>query len=334
MERRAVPGLAWPLAALVVASVLWGGAVTGTKYALGGFDPVTLLSVELAAATVALWAALLVRGYRPPGSWWLPAVLGLLEPALAYLGDTLGLSRTSAVHGAMINGLESALVVILAALLLREAVSRATVLAVLAALCGLAVLAGAGDGRAAAGGDLLVAGGVLCASLYTVVAKRFDDGSDALSLTTWQFTVATAIAVPVAMTRWAGRSEAAPVAVAPRFWLTAGLVGVAGFGVSFLLFNLVIVRVDAGWAAVVLNLIPLFALASAVIFLREGLTPGDAIGAALIGASVLYFLRADSCAAVPVMSTVSAGPPDTVTGPPGRADGRAAREGSGSLQPW
>jgi drug/metabolite transporter (DMT)-like permease len=80
--------------------------------------------------------------------------------------------------------------------------------------------------------------------------------------------------------------------VAPRFWLAAGLVGVAGFGVSFLLFNLVIVRVDAGWAAVVLNLIPLFALASAVIFLREGLTPGDAIGAVLIGASVLYFVLA------------------------------------------
>jgi hypothetical protein len=58
MARHAVPGLAWPLAALVVASVLWGGAVTGTKYALGGFAPVTLLSVELAAATAALWAAL------------------------------------------------------------------------------------------------------------------------------------------------------------------------------------------------------------------------------------------------------------------------------------
>jgi drug/metabolite transporter (DMT)-like permease len=34
-------------------------------------------------------------------------------------------------------------------------------------------------------------------------------------------------------------------------------------------------------------------LASAVIFLREGLTPGDAIGAVLIGSSVLYFVVAD-----------------------------------------
>jgi len=44
----------WPLAALLLASALWGGAITGTKYALRAFDPVTLLSVELVAA--ARWA--------------------------------------------------------------------------------------------------------------------------------------------------------------------------------------------------------------------------------------------------------------------------------------
>ncbi len=71
------------------------------------------------------------------------------------------------------------------------------------------------------------------------------------------------------------------------------LVGVGGFGVSFLLFNLVIVRVDAGWAAVVLNLIPVFAFLSAVIFLGEGVTRSDAVGGALVGASVLYFLITD-----------------------------------------
>jgi hypothetical protein len=62
---RVVPGARhWPLAALLLASVLWGGAITGTKYALRAFDPVTLLSVELVAATAALWAVLLIRGYR------------------------------------------------------------------------------------------------------------------------------------------------------------------------------------------------------------------------------------------------------------------------------
>ena len=72
-----------------------------------------------------LWLALLARGYRAPRVWWLPVVLGLLEPALAYLGETLGLSMTSAVHGALLSGLESALVVVLAALVLRETITAA-----------------------------------------------------------------------------------------------------------------------------------------------------------------------------------------------------------------
>jgi O-acetylserine/cysteine efflux transporter len=284
-------GLRSPTAALLTAAGLWGVAVTGTKYALGGFDPVTLLSVELMAGAGVLWAALVIRGYRPPGSWWLPALLGLLEPALAYLGDTFGLSLTSAVHGAVINGLESGLVVVLAAVLLRETITRPAIVAVVAALAGLAVLAGAGEGHSTAAGDLLVAGGVLSASLYTIAAKRFDDGSDALSLTAWQFTAATLVSLLVTTARWT--AEAGTVPTAPRFWLIAALVGAAGFGASFLLFNTVIVQIDAGRAAIVLNLIPVFGVVSAVAFLREGVTSRDALGAVLIGSSVLYFTIAD-----------------------------------------
>lgn len=284
-------GLRSPTAALLTAAGLWGVAVTGTKYALGGFDPVTLLSVELMAGAGVLWAALVIRGYRPPGSWWLPALLGLLEPALAYLCDTFGLSLTSAVHGAVINGLESGLVVVLAAVLLRETITRPAIVAVVAALAGLAVLAGAGEGHTTAAGDLLVAGGVLSASLYTIAAKRFDDGSDALSLTAWQFTAATLVSLLVTTARWTAGAGTVPTA--PRFWLIAALVGTAGFGASFLLFNTVIVQIDAGRAAIVLNLIPVFGVVSAMAFLREGVTSRDALGAVLIGSSVLYFTIAD-----------------------------------------
>ncbi len=61
----------------------------------------------------------------------------------------------------------------------------------------------------------------------------------------------------------------------------------------FLLFNMVIVQVDAGRAAVVLNLIPVFGVASAVLFLGEGMSGRDAVGAVLIGSSVVYFAIAD-----------------------------------------
>ena len=141
--------------------------------------------------------------------------------------------------------------------------------------------------------------GVLSASLYTIVAKRFDDGSDALSLTTWQFTVAAIVSLPVTIVRWAAAPRTGTVSAAPRFWLVAVLVGAGGFGLSFLLFNMVIVQVDAGRAAVVLNLIPVFGVASAVAFLGEGMNARDGVGAVLIGSSVVYFAVADQREAMP-----------------------------------
>ncbi|MDQ2875683.1 MAG: DMT family transporter [Actinomycetota bacterium] len=181
-------------------------------------------------------------------------------------------------------------------MVLRETVTRPAILAIVLALGGLAALAGAGADGGTAAGDLLVADGVLSASLYTIVAKRFDDGSDALSLTTWQFTVATAVSLLVTIARWTAGSGIGTVSAAPRFWLAAVLVGAGGFGISFLLFNMVIVQVDAGRAAVVLNLIPAFGGVSAVVFLGAGMTSRDVLGAALVGASVLYFVIADKAA--------------------------------------
>jgi O-acetylserine/cysteine efflux transporter len=303
-----------PLLALVVAAALWGGSVTGTKYALRGFDPTTLLAVELTAATGALWAVLLVRGYRPPQTWRLPVLLGLLEPALAYLGDTSGLSRTTAVDGSIVSGLEPALVVVLAALLLGETVTRPVILAVVLALGGLVVLAGAGHSHSASTGDLYVAGGILSASLYTIVAKRFDDGSDTLSLTTWQFSAASLLALPIAIAKWSTGSGHPLVAVPPTYWVAAVGVGVGGFAMSFLLYNAVITKVDAGWAAVVLNLIPAFGLLGAVLFLGERLTGTTSIGAILIGASVVYFTISDRRGAQGIV-TVPANYP-TTTSPP------------------
>ena len=104
----------------------------------------------MVAATAALWAVLVIRGYRPPPSWPVAMLLGLLEPALAYLGDTFGLSLTSAADGAIISGLESALVVILAALVLGEAMARAAAIAIALSLGGLVVMTSGGGHSTAA----------------------------------------------------------------------------------------------------------------------------------------------------------------------------------------
>jgi drug/metabolite transporter (DMT)-like permease len=59
----------------------------------------------------------------------------------------------------------------------------------------------------------------------------------------------------------------------------------------------VISQVGAGQAAVVLNLIPVFAFVGATVFLGEPVTGGDVFGATLVGLSVVYFTVADRRAA-------------------------------------
>lgn len=278
-----------PVAALVLAAALFGIAVTGVKYALGGFDPITLLAVGLAAATIALWTVVLLRGYRPVGDVWWVALLGLFEPALAYLAENVGLARTSAANGALVSSLESVFVVVLAAIFLRERITPLVTAAVALALLGLAVLEGSSRFAGPGAGDLIVAGGVLSAASYTIVAKRMSVDTDPLSLTACQFAVGTVVVLPIAAASWGTRTEALPAHVPMKFWCAAVLVGILGYAASFLLYNYAIVRVDAAPAGIIVNLIPVFGLLAAVVWLHDTLTAGRVIGALLIGLSVVIF---------------------------------------------
>jgi drug/metabolite transporter (DMT)-like permease len=279
----------WSTFALLNAAALWGLATTGTKYALGGFGPVTLLAVELLAATCALWLGLCVRGYRLPRSWRTIVVLGLLEPAGAYLGETLGLTRTSASNGAVLSGLESTFVVVLAAIFLHERAQPRVLVAVGIGLLGLVTMEQASWLTGVGFGDSLVVCGMLSAAAYTIVARGLDDSSDALVVTAHQFAIATLAVAPLAVTAWASGIEAVPTHVPANYWLTAAAVGIGGFGASFVLYNKAITHTDASTAAVIINLIPAFGLAGAIVCLGEELTAERLVGAALIAGSVALF---------------------------------------------
>src|ERR1700735_2985767 len=164
-----------PFAALIIASLFWGTAVSVTKYALRGFGPITLLAISLIAGTAALWTVVILRGHRPPLPWRRAVLLGIFEPALAYVGDLLGLARTSAANGALLSGLESVFIVLLAAVFLRERITGRVTVALALALAGVATLEGAGSFTGAGLGDLLVLAGVLRAAAYTIVARGLGD---------------------------------------------------------------------------------------------------------------------------------------------------------------
>jgi O-acetylserine/cysteine efflux transporter len=284
------------MAALAVAATSWGVATTGTKYALGGLDPLTLIAFELLLAALVLWLIVAVRGFRRPSSLVRVALMGLCEPALAYVSQTLGLTRTTATDGALIQGLECVFVVILAALVLREPISRAVAVAIALATVGLAVLEGGGGLTGPGVGDALVLFGALCAAAYTILARRLAADDDPLSVTAVQFTVASTAALGPAVVAMGRGTETVPLSVDWRFLVVAALVGIVGYGGSFVLYNTAIRAVHAAPAAVIINLIPAVGFVSAVALLGEPLTVFTVGGALLICASVAIFTVLDAVA--------------------------------------
>ena len=283
---------------LVAASATWGLSVTFTKFGVDHIAPVTLLPIELAAAALALWIALLASRLPIRVRARDAAALGALEPALAYLFITVGLRYTSGANGSVLTGLESCFAVVLAAVLLKERLSAVKIAAVVLALAGLLLVESAGSLTRASWGDLLVVLGVVFSALYVIVAKRVDPGSSALTLTTHQFTYALGFSVLVAVGLHV--TGVAPASFAgPRYLLVAAATGIVGFGVSFLLYNSAIRHVSAGTAATVINLIPVFGVGGAVIVLGEPMRPVAVLGALLIGGAVVLFTRAESREAAP-----------------------------------
>jgi drug/metabolite transporter (DMT)-like permease len=118
--------------------------------------------------------------------------------------------------------------------------------------------------------------------------------------------------------------ESAPSHVAARFWFAAIFVGVIGYAASFVLYNYAIARVRAAPASIIVNLIPVFGLASAVFWLGDSLTVARVLGSILIGLSVTIFTATELAEARSAAVYPAAG-----QGP--RSSMRMARSAEGAL---
>ncbi len=279
------------LALLVAATACWGAAVAASERAVREISAFDLLAVELGTATAILWLAQRRRPRVEPR--WSFALLGLLEPALTFIGVNLGLERTSAATGSLLLTLESVWGVGLAVLLLRERLERGAVVALALGVAGavLVALSGPRSGDSLLGAAL-VAAGALAAGGYVTVARRLAGSAPALALTTWQFTLASAMCAPLVAGAWLTSGSKLGHASATA-WLAALFAGAVGSAGAFLLYTTAAAHIPASTSAAALNLIPLFGLLAAVLALGERPAPLQLAGGALILAG-LAALRARS----------------------------------------
>jgi drug/metabolite transporter (DMT)-like permease len=214
---------------------------------------------------------------------WGIAFAGFLEPTLAYVLINSGMARTSGTHAAIVIGLQSLLVVVMAALFHRRIPSKRVMLGLAIALLGLiAVTSSRSSGSPTLLGDGLVLIGVTCAAAYILVAHGLAEKHDAVEFTFYQFVFGTLALVPlVGYSLYSSHqgiiADATGVEVA-----AAVATGVFGSALGFLLYNRALRDISPTLAGSSLTLIPVFGVIFSTLFLGESLTLAVILGGLLV----------------------------------------------------
>jgi drug/metabolite transporter (DMT)-like permease len=285
-----------PITALVLAAACWGGATVVTKHVLTDIPALTLLVLQLTVSIVFLWAIVVVQRLRMPGRSDIVRLggIGILNPGLAYTFGLLGLSQTTASMSTLLWAAEPILILGLAWLILCERLTRTLLAFSLLAITGVVLVARidvSANQTSLLFGNGLILIGVACCALYTVLTRRMVTDLDPLLIVVLQQTVALAWALAIWPLEWAREGAVSLTTISPAGWGWAALSGVLYYALAFWCYIIGLKQMPASMVGLFLNLIPIFGVSAAYLFLSERLTLVQAIGGALILVAVVTVLR-------------------------------------------
>jgi drug/metabolite transporter (DMT)-like permease len=280
---------------LIAASACWGIATVITKHILISIPPITLLTIQLIFSAGLLWPLVFFKGRPLPKKAKCLTVgwPGLLNPGISYTLSLIGLTTTTASMSTLLWASEPILILLLAWIILREQLTPKLILLSLAAISGVILISGFVTGDRAKGnlsGNLLILGGVLCCAFYTVLAQRSGQDTDPLFTVALQQTFALVWAFVILPFEMNSDTLINLLELGILNWFWAGVSGVMYYALAFWFYLQGLARVRATMAGVFINLIPIFGVGGAFLFLGERLAPIQWIGAGAILLSVFAIL--------------------------------------------
>jgi drug/metabolite transporter (DMT)-like permease len=267
-----------PAAALLSVTAIWGSTFVVIKDATETIPVTDYLAVRFTIAAVGLWLLAPRSVARlSPEVRRKAMVLGVAYGA-AQLLQTTGLTMVSASVSGFITGLYVVLTPVIAALLLRESVARATWLAVGLATAGLGVLSL--NGFALGLGEVLTALGAVGYALHIVLLGAWSKPGQAVGLAVVQMGVIAVLcgvaAVPGGIVLPSTGTQ----------WLAMVYVALAAGALAMVAQTWAQARLPATRAAIIMTTEPVFAAFFGVVFDDDPVTPRFILGAALVLAAM------------------------------------------------
>jgi len=285
------------LGAVLLAAMLLGtvGVTTRQLYAISAANPLSIAFFRLAIGTPVL---AIVCGRMLGRRAW-----RIARPDLALmllLGATLGSSQALYFTAIAASGVTAAtlitlctspiLVTIGSSVLLREQVTPATLLALLSALGGTALLVGLGQPGGApsglAAGALASLGAALCYSVFTLASRHLAQRYHPLQTLTVGFAVGSILLLILAL------AGGLVVDYPPAGWAMLLYLGTIPSALAYSLFLAGIGSITATLASISALVEPLTATLLAWLIFGEKLGPFGILGAVLLLAAILVLYRA------------------------------------------
>ena len=276
------------LAAGLAAVCLWGLAPVATRAAVGHLNPLPLLLIRLAVASLVLlpWAWPVFWRLRLRSAVRLAAAgaLGLIGYNLPI---TLGLRWLPAATAGLLLATEPVWVLVLGRLFtaerggLRPWLGSAVALVGVAVLTGPGAIGGAGGGRILAGAALVLAG-TLAFGAYTIVMRPLSEEFGAIPATAAS-TVAGAVPYLAAIGTLPGAHLAQ---LGPAVWAELAFLALGSTAAGLLLWNVAALSGGVTQVSLLLYLEPVVSVAGAAAFLGERVSLVMLGGGALILAGV------------------------------------------------
>lgn len=276
--------------AMLLATLCWAGAFIAAKVGVRSASPLALTYYRFLIAAVCVYGWARFKGIPlriRPRDGWVMLQLGFVGMVCYHLLFFEALRFTSAVKASMIMATNPLMVAVLAVFMLGERLSRVKVVCFLTALLGVLLTISHWDlmllvrGRVAAG-DLIMLVAVVCWALYGVLVRRHVGRFDPVVTTFYSFVTCVILLTPfeaVELASGAGR-------ISSDGWLAIVYMGVFPTFFGYMVHQQCIKHLGLSRSSLFINLVPVFAMAMAVLLLHEAFFALNAVSAAIIIGSV------------------------------------------------
>lgn len=284
--------LAHPFVLLALVALLWAGNVVVGRAVAGRIPPVTLntlrWTIALAIVLPLAWPQLVGQARIVRAHFVKLAILAI--PSIAIYNSFLyaGARTTTATNAGVIVGMMPVMIVAFAGVFGQERVTWRRAAGLATSFAGVAGVICKGDlafvrDLSCTPGNLMILGATVAWGIYTALLRRFALPLGSFALLALLAVIGLAVSLPFCAWEL--------VAGARMTWSLGTLSAVLYVGlfpsvIAMVLWNRAIAEVGAGTAGLFTNLIPLFSLLLAAMFLGETVERFQLVGMGLIFAGI------------------------------------------------